>query len=290
MKQKKTPSEHSGKPYRAFGAPARRPSAKRPPSDPRAQNVPPRREQETDSGLIEGRNAVLEAIRANRTVNKLYISGEDHTAKRIRTLAREAGIVVVDCERRQLDELSPTGAHQGVIAMAASHDYVELDDIIFSEDSPERPGLIVMCDGIADPRNLGAIIRSAECAGARGVVIPKRGNVALTAIVAKTSAGALEHMPVARVPNVSMALDTLKKNGYWIFGADHTAERSLYDADFTPPSVIVIGSEGEGLGRLVREKCDFLVNIPMLGHIGSLNAASAASVLLFEAVRQRLRT
>ncbi len=241
-------------------------------------------------GIIEGRNAVIEALRTGANIDKIYLlKGEtDASLGHIASTARVKGIVVVDADRRKLDFMSRTHAHQGVIALAAVREYVSPDDILqIARDKGEAP-LIVVCDELSDPHNLGAVIRTAECAGAHGVIIPKRRSAGLTAIVAKTSAGAVSHVPVARVPNIPSLLKELKDAGLWIFGADIDGDRTLYEADLKGAAAIVIGSEGDGMGRLVKESCDFLVNIPMHGKINSLNASAAAAILLYEAVRQRL--
>jgi len=240
-------------------------------------------------GMIEGRNAVIEALRAGETIDKIYIArGEtDKTLGHIASKARAAGVVVVEADRRKLDGMSRTHAHQGVIALAAVREYATVEDILaVAEKRGEKP-LIVICDEISDPHNLGAIIRTAECAGVHGVVIPKRRSAGLTAIVAKTSAGAVAHLPVARVPNIPSLLKDLKKQGLWIFGTASDGTTGLYDADLRGPAAIVIGSEGEGMTRLAAENCDFLVSIPLRGKLSSLNASAAAAVLLYEAVRQR---
>ena len=248
-----------------------------------------RPEAETD-GVIEGRNAVTEALRSGTAIDKIYLAkGEtDRTLSRIAAEARKAGAVVVETDRRKLDAMSLTHSHQGIIAIAAVRAYAEVEDILgIAEARGERP-LLVVCDEISDPHNLGAIIRTAECAGAHGVIIPKRRSAGLTAVVAKSSAGAVSYLPVARVPNIAALLADLKKRGIWVFGAAAEGSVSLYDADLAGPAAIVIGSEGDGMTRLVRESCDFLVSIPMKGRISSLNASAAAAVLLYEALRQRL--
>ena len=180
-----------------------------------------------------------------------------------------------------------THSHQGVIAVAAAAAYATLEDLLDRAAGRGEPPLLVICDEISDPHNLGAIIRTAECAGAHGVIIPKRRSAGLTAVTAKTSAGAVSYLPVARVPNLPAALKELKKRGIWIFGTAADGAVPLYGADLRSPAAIVIGSEGDGMGRLVRESCDFLVSIPMKGSISSLNASAAAAILLYEAVRQR---
>ena len=245
-------------------------------------------EAEAD-GLIEGRNAVIEALRSGAAIDKIYIArGEtDATLGHIASTARNKGIVVTEADRRKLDGMSRTKSHQGVIAVAAVREYASVDDILNAAREKGEPPLIVVCDELSDPHNLGAVIRTAECAGAHGVVIPKRRSAGLTAIVAKTSAGAVSYLPVARVPNLTALLKELKEAGLWVFGADAAGRTSLYEADLKGPAAIVIGSEGDGMGRLVRENCDFIVSIPMRGKINSLNASAAAAVLLYEAVRQR---
>ena len=241
-------------------------------------------------GIIEGRNAVTEALRAGTPIDKIYIArGEtDASLGFIASTAKNKGIAVVDCDRKKLDYMSVTHSHQGVIAVAAVREYVEVDDILKAAEEKGEAPLIVVCDELSDPHNLGAVIRTAECAGAHGVIIPKRRSAGLTAIVAKTSAGAVSYMPVARVANLTACLKELKDKGVWIFGAAADGDRVLYDADLKGPAAIVIGSEGDGMSRLVAESCDFLVNIPMKGQLNSLNASAAAAILLYEAVRQRL--
>ena len=240
-------------------------------------------------GIIEGRNAVIEALRTETPIDKIYLAkGEtDKTLGHIASRAREAGIVVVEADRRKLDAMSRTHSHQGVIALAAVREYVTVQSILDAAAEKGETPLLVVCDEISDPHNLGAILRTAECAGAHGVIIPKRRSAGLTAIVAKTSAGAVSYVPVARVANLSATLKELKKQGVWVFGTAAEGATSLYDADLKGPAAIVIGSEGDGMSRLVAENCDFLVSIPMRGRISSLNASAAAAILLYEAVRQR---
>ena len=249
----------------------------------------PVQEAEAD-GIIEGRNAVIEALRAGTPVDKIYLArGEtDSALGHIASTARSKGIVVVECDRRKLDGMSRTHSHQGVIALAAVREYASVDDILDAAREKGEPPLIVVCDELSDPHNLGAVIRTAECAGAHGVIIPKRRSAGLTAVVAKTSAGAVSHLPVARVANLPSLLKQLKKEGIWVFGADAAGTVPLYEADLKGPAAIVIGSEGSGMSRLVAETCDVLVRIPMKGKLNSLNASAAAAILLYEAVRQRL--
>lgn len=241
-------------------------------------------------GLIEGRNAVTEALRAGTPIDKIFLArGEtDATLGHIAAAARDKGVVVVECDRRKLDYMSRTHSHQGVIAQAAVREYASVDDILNAAREKGEPPLIVVCDELSDPHNLGAVLRTAECAGAHGVVIPKRRSAGLTAVVAKTSAGAVAHVPVARVPNIPALLKDLKKQGVWVFGTAADGTTALYDADLKGPAAIVIGSEGDGMTRLAAENCDFLVSIPMRGKLNSLNASAAAAILLYEAVRQRM--
>ena len=241
-------------------------------------------------GVIEGRNAVVEALRAGVTIDKIYImKGEtDATLGHIASTARAKGIVVVDADRRKLDGMSRTHSHQGVIALAAVREYATVESILQSAADKGETPLLVVCDESSDPHNLGAIIRTAECAGAHGVIIPKRRSAGLTAVVGKTSAGAVAYMPVARVPNIAALLKDLKKQGVWVFGTAAGGTTNLYDADLKGAAAIVIGSEGDGMTRLVEENCDFLVSIPMKSKLDSLNASAAAAILLYEAVRQRM--
>lgn len=215
----------------------------------------PQQPPEEAENLLEGRNAVQEALAAGRPVDKLYLAaGEtDRALARLAAMARQAGAAVVETDRRKLDQLSSTGAHQGVIAMVAAHAYATVENILQNAADRGEPPLIILCDELSDPHNLGAIVRTAECAGAHGVIIPKRRSAGLTSIVGKTSAGAISYLPVARVPNLTALIKELKKEGIWIFGTAAEATTSLYDADLKGPAAIVIGSEGDGMGRLVSE-------------------------------------
>lgn len=248
------------------------------------------RERVEATDLIEGRNAISEALKSGRTLDKVFVADgdTDRALSRLAALAREAGAAVVQVDRRRLDQMSQTHAHQGIIAQAAAHSYATVEEILQRAAERGEAPLLILCDELTDPHNLGAILRTAECAGAHGVIIPKRRSVGLTAVVAKTSAGAVEHMPVARVTNLVSAIEDLKRQGIWVFGTDAAGTTDLYHADFQGPTAIVIGSEGFGMSRLVAERCDLLLSIPMKGQINSLNASSAAAVLLYEAVRQRL--
>ena len=246
---------------------------------------------EVNENQLEGRNALTEALRSGRTIDKVFIAaGEtDRGLQRLAAEAKEAGAVVVPVDRRKLDAMSITRAHQGVIAQVAAKAYSSVEEILqTAQDRGEAP-LIVICDELSDPHNLGAILRTAECAGAHGVIIPKRRSVGLTAVVAKASAGAVEYMKVARVTNINAVIGQLKENGVWIFGTAAEGSVPMYQADLTVPAAIVIGSEGEGMSRLVQKNCDVTVHIPMKGRITSLNASAAASILMYEAVRQRLQ-
>ena len=242
-----------------------------------------------DESRIEGRNAVLEALKAGRAIDKVYIARDDGDKALgfIAAKARAAGAAVSTVDRRKLDFMSSTHAHQGVIAVAAAREYSTVADILaLAAERGEAP-FIVICDEITDPHNLGAIIRTAEVAGAHGVVIPRHRSSGVTAVVEKTSAGAVEHMLIAKVANIPSAMDELKQAGVWIYGTAAEGSSELWKTDMTGPMALVIGSEGEGMGRLVTEKCDFLVSIPMFGKVNSLNASAAAAVVMFEAVRQR---
>lgn len=239
--------------------------------------------------LIEGRNAVTEALRAGRNIDKIYIAkGEvDKTLGHIASKAREMGIVVVEADRRKLDSMSVTHAHQGVVALAAVREYSSIDDILRIAEEKGEPPFVIVCDEISDPHNLGAIIRTAECVGVHGIIIPKRRSAGLTSIVGKTSAGAVEHMAVARVSNLTAAIKELKERGLWVYGTAADAPAGMWETNLTGPICVVIGSEGDGMGRLVSENCDVLVNIPMHGRVNSLNASAAASILMYEVLRQR---
>ena len=253
------------------------------------KDTEPFRPEALPEGMIEGRNAVTEAIRSGRTINKVFLADgdTDRALGRLAAMAKDAGAVVVRIDRRKLNEMSPTGAHQGIIASVAAHEYATIDELLAAAESRGEAPLLVVCDELSDPHKLGAILRTAECAGAHGVIIPKRRSVGLTAVVGKASAGAIEYMPVARVSNIAATLRELKQRGVWIFGTAAEGATALYEADLTLPAAIVIGNEGVGMSRIVAEQCDFKVSIPMKGRISSLNASAAAAILLYEAVRQR---
>ena len=237
---------------------------------------------------IEGRNAVIEAFRAGRTIDKLFIleNCQDGPIKSILREASKQDVIVQKVSRERLDQMSQTHNHQGVIAFAAAYDYATVEDILkAARDKNEQP-FIFMLDGIEDPHNLGAIIRTANLAGAHGVIIPKRRAVGLTSTVAKTSAGALNYTPVAKVTNLTATMEELKKEGLWFVCADMGGD-TMYNCNLKGPIGLVIGNEGEGVSRLVREHCDIIASIPMKGDIDSLNASVAAGVLAYEIVRQR---
>lgn len=237
---------------------------------------------------IEGRNAVMEAFRSGKTIDKLYILDGCQDGP-VRTIAREAkkhDIIINYVKKERLDQLSETGKHQSVIAVAASYEYVEVEDILENARKKGEPPFVLLLDNIEDPHNLGAIIRTANLAGAHGVIIPKRRAAGLTATVARTSAGALNYTSVAKVTNLKTAIEELKKEGMWFVCAD-MGGTAYYDLDLKGPIGLVIGNEGEGVSRLVKENCDFVASIPMKGDIDSLNASVAAGILAFEISRQR---
>ena len=238
---------------------------------------------------IEGRNAVLEAFRSGKTIDKLFVLDgcQDGPVKSIIREAKKTDTIINFVDKERLDRLAGTGHHQGVVAQAAAYEYAEVEDILkAAKDKGEAPFIFIL-DEIEDPHNLGAIIRTANQAGAHGVIIPKRRAVGLTATVAKTSAGALNYTPVAKVTNISKTIEDLKKQGMWFVCADMDGT-TMYDLNLTGPIGLVIGNEGSGVGRLVKEKCDFVASIPMKGDIDSLNASVAAGVLAYEIVRQRM--
>jgi 23S rRNA (guanosine2251-2'-O)-methyltransferase len=249
-------------------------------------------DNDAQSLILEGRKAVLEALNHEKPVDRILRRKEanasiEGTLRVIAAKARERGIVVQEVTRFKLDELSETGHHQGVIALCPAVGYVEIADMLASAREKGEPPLIVVLDGVTDPHNLGAVLRSAEAGGAHGVVVPKRRAVGLTGTVAKTSAGAVSHIPVARVTNINQALRELKEAGVWIVCAD-MAGQSMYDVDMSGPVALVLGAEGVGVSRLVLEQSDYKARIPMLGKIESLNVSVAAGVLIYEVVRRRL--
>ncbi|MDY5576750.1 MAG: 23S rRNA (guanosine(2251)-2'-O)-methyltransferase RlmB [Lachnospiraceae bacterium] len=239
---------------------------------------------------IEGRNAVLEAFRSGKPIDKVFVLDGCHDGPivSITREAKKADTIIHYVEKERLDAMSKTGKHQGVIAQAAAYEYAEVSDILEAARAKGEPPFIFILDNIEDPHNLGAIIRTANLAGAHGVIIPKRRAVGLTATVARTSAGALNYTPVAKVTNISNTIEELKKEGLWFVCADMGGE-TMYQLNLTGPIGLVIGNEGDGVSRLVREKCDYIASIPMKGDIDSLNASVAAGVLAYEIVRQRMQ-
>lgn len=239
--------------------------------------------------FVAGRNSVAEALKGGRAINKVLVAkGERHgSIKEIIGQAKEQGLVVQEVDAAKLDQIAGGVRHQGIIAMVSPVAYAELGDVLQHAIDKEEAPFIVLLDELEDPHNVGAILRTADAAGVHGVLLPKRRTSPLTATVAKISAGAVEHVPVARIGNVAQTLTQLKKQGLWVVGADMDGDKDYFDADLTGPIVVVVGSEGQGMGRLTKEACDFLVRIPMKGKISSLNASVACSLLLYEVVRQR---
>ena len=235
-----------------------------------------------DIPMLEGRNPVIEAIKSGRTIEKILIAkgSQEGSIRQLIAMAREKGLVIVEVDREKLDYMSETKSHQGVIAITSPYKY-------YAKEKGEKPFVIIL-DEIYDPHNLGAIIRTAEATGAHGIIIPKRRAVGLTPTVAKASAGAIEYVKVAKVTNISQTINKLKENGLWIVGADMDGDKSYFESDFTDAIALVIGSEGEGISRLVKDRCDYLVNMPMKGKVSSLNASVAGAVLMYEVVRQRI--
>lgn len=238
---------------------------------------------------IEGRNAVLEAFRSGKTIDKLFLLDgcQDGPIKSILREAKKSDCIISFVKKERLDQMSETGKHQGAIAYAAAYEYAEVEDILNAAKEKDEDPFIIVLDGIEDPHNLGAMIRTANLCGAHGVIIPKRRAAGLTATVVKASAGALNYTPVAKVTNISQTIDELKKEGIWFVCADMGGE-VMYNQNLTGPIGLVIGNEGEGVSRLVKEKCDFITSVPMKGNIDSLNASVAMGVLSYEIVRQRL--
>ncbi|HYE08950.1 MAG TPA: 23S rRNA (guanosine(2251)-2'-O)-methyltransferase RlmB [Patescibacteria group bacterium] len=238
--------------------------------------------------LIEGRNPVLEALKSGREIDKIFIQkgASEGSIRQIIAIAREKNLLIKEVDKIKLDNLSLTHNHQGVIASAALYKYYEIEEILdIAKEKGEDPFIIIL-DEITDNHNLGAIIRTADAAGVHGIIIPKRRSASLTPVVAKTSAGAIEYVPVSKVTNINQTLEYLKKQGLWIIGADMSGE-TYYQKDMTGPIALVIGSEGEGIGRLIKENCDYLVKIPMSGKISSLNAGVSAGIIAYDIFRQR---
>jgi 23S rRNA (guanosine2251-2'-O)-methyltransferase len=243
----------------------------------------------SEEEYLAGKHPILEAMKAGRSINKIFMSSQAqrHLVQPIMEEAKARGIVVQQVDKSKLDRLVPDVQHQGVVAQAAAVAYVEVDDLLARAAERGEAPLIVLLDEVEDPHNLGSVLRTADCTGVHGVIIPKRRSAGLTAVVAKTSAGAVEYVPVARVANLVQTMEKLKAAGLWIAGADAGAKEGFYDTNLTGPIAIVIGNEGQGLSRLVRERCDFILSLPMVGQINSLNASVAAGVILYEVVRQR---
>ncbi|WP_037291622.1 23S rRNA (guanosine(2251)-2'-O)-methyltransferase RlmB [Saccharibacillus sacchari] len=240
--------------------------------------------------LIAGKHSVAEALRAGRSINKIWIAegAQQKQMQPILTEAKNRGVVVQTADKRKLDTLVPGIQHQGVVAQAAPYVYAEVEDLLAAAAAKDEDPFLIILDEIEDPHNLGSILRTADCTGVHGVIIPKRRSAQVNATVSKTSAGAAEYVPVARVTNLAQTMEKLKEAGVWIAGTDVRAEGEIYDTDvFKGPLALVIGNEGEGMGRLVREKCDVLIKLPMQGRINSLNASVAAGVVMYEVLRQR---
>ncbi|PZD96905.1 23S rRNA (guanosine(2251)-2'-O)-methyltransferase RlmB [Paenibacillus sambharensis] len=246
-------------------------------------------EHDEQQEWITGKHPVMEALRAGREINKIWIAEQSQRSltQPIIAEAKNRGIIVQFVDKRKLDQMVQGVPHQGVVAQAAAYRYAELDEILEAARAKGEEPFILLLDEIEDPHNLGSILRTAECTGVHGVIIPKRRSASLTPTVSKTSAGAVEYIPVARVTNLAQTIDRLKDQGVWIAGTDVTDAQEVYRANFNLPLALVIGNEGKGIGRLIREKCDFLVKLPMHGRLNSLNASVAAGVLMYEVVRQR---
>ena len=246
-----------------------------------------KRERTPDEGIVFGRNAVKELLASGKDVDKIMVArGErEGSISVLAAQALERGIPLLEVDRKKLDMMCAGGAHQGIVAMAALATYVDVSDILAYAASRDEAPMLVICDGVEDPHNLGAIIRSAECAGFHGLIIPKRHSATMTATVAKASAGAISHLRIAKVANLATTIDALKKQNIWIYGADMDGS-VYYETDLKGPIAIVLGSEGEGLSRLVEEKCDFRLSIPLYGNVNSMNVSAAAAVLFCEAARQ----
>ena len=241
---------------------------------------------DAEENLTVGRNAVRELLKSGREIDRILVCGRDAKIREIMSAAREKGVPVIDSDPSKLDRLCPGTAHQGVAAFAAVKAYATVDDILDAAAKKNEKPLIVIADGVEDPHNLGAIIRCAECAGAHGVIIPKRRAVGLTPTVAKASAGAIEYMAVARVQNIPTLIEELKSKDVWTYAAE-AGGSPYYETDFNSSAAIVFGSEGNGVSSLVKKRCDFIVSIPMYGHVNSLNVSTAASVILCHAARMQ---
>ncbi|GIP24781.1 MULTISPECIES: 23S rRNA (guanosine(2251)-2'-O)-methyltransferase RlmB [Paenibacillus] len=247
-------------------------------------------ETNNNEDWIGGKHSLLEALRAGRTINKILIAegAQKHLTQPIIAEAKKNGIVVQHVDKRKIDQLVPDLQHQGVVAQVAPYAYAEVEDLLASAAEKGEAPFLVILDEIEDPHNLGSILRTAECTGVHGVIIPKRRSASVTSTVSKTSAGAVEYVPVARVTNLAQTIDQLKEAGVWVVGTDVGAREEIYDNGvFTGPVAIVIGNENKGMGRLIREKCDVLLKLPMVGRLNSLNASVAAGVIMYETLRKR---
>lgn len=241
--------------------------------------------------IIEGRNAVIEALRNNRTIEQILVASGDVTGSInvVLALAKDNKVVVKQVDRKKLDQISETGAHQGVIAQVTPYKYFDVDDILKCAREKKEDPFIIILDEIEDPHNFGSIIRTAETCGAHGIIIPKRRNVGVTPTVYKSSAGAVEHVKISKVTNLNSTIDKLKEEGIWVYGADMAGESYCCDANFNGPLALIIGSEGKGILKLTKEKCDVLVKIPMVGKISSLNASVAGGILMYEILKQKIK-
>ena len=242
-----------------------------------------------NSQFVIGKNPIIEILKSDRSVNKIYIADgmQKSVVQNITSLAKERGVVISYVPRKKLDQMADSSNHQGVVAEIAAYDYYELDELLNVINKKSDLPFVLMLDGIEDPHNLGSILRTADVVGVDGVIIPKRRASGLTSTVAKTSAGAIEYVPVSRVTNLAQTIEILKEKGYWIVGTDAKAKEKYTDVDYKMPICLVIGSEGKGVSRIVKDKCDFFVNMPMKGHVNSLNASVASAIMMYEVYRQR---
>ncbi|MTT32787.1 23S rRNA (guanosine(2251)-2'-O)-methyltransferase RlmB [Terrilactibacillus sp. BCM23-1] len=241
----------------------------------------------SDNEFIIGRHAVLEALEAGREINKLWINKESHGVKQLIDKAGQKGVTIQFVPRKKLDQLTNSSTHQGIVASIAAYEYADIDDLFQLAEKKNETPFFILLDGIEDPHNLGSILRTADSVGAHGVIIPKRRAAGLTQVVSKASTGAIEYIPVARVTNLARTIDELKERGIWFAGTAAEGSQDYRKAEFDMPICLVMGNEGKGLSRLVREKCDYLISIPMAGHVTSLNASVAAAILMYEVYRKR---
>ncbi|MDT8715796.1 23S rRNA (guanosine(2251)-2'-O)-methyltransferase RlmB [Clostridium sp. 19966] len=246
---------------------------------------------EVREDLIEGRNAVIEALRSDRTIENIYIAkGEKEGAINVVLgIAKEKNLVIKEVDRKKLDSMSSTGNHQGVIAQTTPYKYYEVEDILKAAKEKNEAPFIIILDELEDPHNLGSIIRTAEVCGAHGIIIPKRRNVGVTAAVYRSSVGAVEYMKIAKVTNINACIEELKKNGVWVYGCDMDGSEFSFETNFKGSVALVVGSEGNGISRLTKEKCDKIIKIPMVGHINSLNASVAAGIMMYEVLKSRIK-